>query len=51
MFCHFPWFKCEVLILKWGNFITPEMYETHISAEYNNWELLMVLVTCTAHQI
>jgi len=27
------------------------MYKTLISAEYNNRQLLMVLVTCTAHQI
>jgi hypothetical protein len=40
-----------VRALDWGNFKTPEMYKTLISAEYSNWQLLMVLVTCTAHQI
>lgn len=51
MFCNFPWFKCEVCILDWGNFKTPEMCKTLISAEYSNSQLLMVLVTCTAQQI
>jgi len=51
MFCNFPWFKCEVRILDWGSFKTPEMYKTLISAEYSNSQLLMVLVTCTAQQI
>jgi len=27
------------------------MYKTLISAEYSNWQLLMVLENCTAHQI
>jgi hypothetical protein len=51
IFCNFPWSKREVCVLDWGNFKTPELYKTLISAEYSNWQLLMVLVTCTAHQI
>jgi UDP-N-acetylglucosamine transferase subunit ALG13 len=27
------------------------MHKTLISEDYNNWRLLMIFVTCTAHQI
>jgi hypothetical protein len=40
-----------VYFLDQGIFEAAEMYIRLISAEYSNWQLLMVLVACTEHQI